>query len=206
MGFININNIDKFIEEHEVAAGTFKGLHVGNTFDILYDGVKKTIIIAGFDYKYKPGKKHNILCIPLDDLCDAPIIKNEYSPYAKSYMHTEAIPKINKKLENVFGDHLLSSEELLEDKNGLKKYICKAVLMSEGEVFGKAIYGNDDKSKQLPLFKILDKFWAKPWYWAWLRNQNKESSSNFCNCNNFGNASYGSASYVGGVRPRFLLG
>lgn len=222
LGTIDIKNIDEFIKKHEIATGKFKGINVGNTFNIIYNGEEKRIIIIGLDSMYGIStNEHHIVCIPDGDFGYAYMNKehttgiSEYNKsglksFAGSDMFNITLPKINDSLEKVFGGHLLTSKEVLEDgDDSVGIYECKALLLSEKEVFGKSIYSNDfkdDKSSQLPLFKILEHFWGRNWYWAWLRNKRKDSSTHFCLCDNFGCAYYNVAGYGGNVRPRFLIG
>ena len=222
LGTINIENINEFVEKHEIVTGKFKEINVGNTFNILYNGEEKRIIIIGLDSMYGIStNEHHIVCIPDGDFGythmnkehTTGISKNNNSglkSFAGSDMFNITLPKINNILEKVFGKHLLTSKEVLEDgDNTVGIYDCKALLLSEKEVFGKTIYSNDfeeDKSGQFLLFKILEHFWGKNWHWAWLRNKHKESSADFCYCSYNGSAGYGSAGHDSDVRPRFLIG
>lgn len=222
LGVIDANNIDKFIKDHEIDTGKFKGVNVGNTFTISYGKEWKKIIIIGLDSMLGIStNEHHIVCMPINDFGysymnseDTTGIstnnKSNLGAFAGSDMFNIVLPKINKKLEAVFGKHLLTSKEVLEDgDDSVGVYDCKAVLMSEKEVFGKPIYSKDhkkDKSKQLPIFKILENFCGKLWFWAWLRNKKDNRSVSFCLCDTDGDAYYYTASNVGSVRPRFLLG
>lgn len=208
LGKINEDNIDKFIKYHKIDTGEFRDLHVGSTFNILYGGEEKTIMIAGFDFRYNNGtNKHHIVCIPISNGFYMKYTNeyNTHGPYAESYNHTKFIPLVNKELEKSFFDHLLSSTEILESKDGLAPFKCQAVLMSETEIYGKAIYGENDMSHQLPLFKIMEHFAPTHFNYVWLRNSYHDLK-HFCYCGVHNEPYYSNAWDIQSVYPRFLIG
>lgn len=220
LGVIDANNIDKFIKDHEIDTGKFKGVNVGNTFTISYDKKKKKIIIIGLDSMLGIStNEHHIVCMPIDDFGCFPIIRRKpnvkddtfnFKAFAGSDMFNITLTEINKNLEIIFGKHLLVSRELLEDGNdSIKQYNCKSILLSEKEIFGKTISGKDykeDKSEQLPFFKILENFLDKLLPCIWLRNKKKFSSVFYCYYCSDSFIHYDMEYHSHYVKPRFLLG
>lgn len=181
---------------------------------------------------------HHIVCVPDSNLTTAKmnstnttgVSENEentsdYGGFLGSDMWNITLPIVNANLESVFGGHLLSHKEWLSssvDSNAISSGFsswkgasnncqwvdCKAVLMSEVEVYGSRIFSSSGfdigiAKSQLPLFSIEPRYLNNN-QWYWLRGV--ASSTYFCGCNDLGNASCGSASIDVGVRPRFLVG
>ena len=155
--------------------------------------------------------------------------------YLGSYMHKTRIGavasaggtgSVNANLYSIFGTHLLTTRELLTNSvnnnaasaagvgwtgssNNWEWASCQAVLMSEVELYGANVfsssgYDTGNANMQLPLFRLMPQMKNPGRYWFWLRNV--AYSTDFCDCYNGGSSSSLSASHVGGVRPRFVIG
>lgn len=146
--------------------------------------------------------------------------------YVGSYMWTTRIPQYVTGIQNAFGSsHVLSHRELLTtsmDTNGKSSAYCtwggaannwawKDVIVNifnENMVYGSAqcsssMYDTGDGNHQVSAMRHNRQVMFTRSNWYWLRAV--LASANFALCNNTGNASYGNASLVGGVRPYFLL-
>jgi len=150
---------------------------------------------------------------------------SEKSGFLGSDMWNIVLPDVNEKLAAIFGGHLLTHREILSNSmdenaipsgnpswkgasNGWEWVDCKAVLMSEVEVYGAPVCGSSlydvgIANCILPLF-VLEKRYLTNRSWFWLRGV--ASSANFCYCTSYGVSVCNNASNVLGVRPRFLLG
>ena len=85
-------------------------------------------------------------------------------------------------------------------------------LPTEREIFGCNTYGEDEESnveqwKPMELHRNRIAFQGHngAWEWYWLQNKRKNSAARFANVRSYGNATSGSASYAGGVRPAFKI-
>lgn len=183
--------------------------------------------------------KHHVVIVPDDYLCTAAmnstnttgVSENEENTSGKSAflgsdMWNIVLPEVNTNLEAIFGGHLLTHRELLTnsmDPNAVCKgnpswkgasnnwewVDCKAVLMSEAELYGCNVfqssgYDTGIANRQLPLFSLEPKYINLSRLWFWLRDV--ASSVSFCHCIYRGSAHSRHASCVNSVRPHFLLG
>jgi hypothetical protein len=183
--------------------------------------------------------KNHIVCVPDGSLCTAAmnstnttgISANDANTSGKgaflgSDMWNITLPTVNTNLEAVFGGHLLTHREILTNSidanatscgnsgwkgasNNREWVDCRAVLMSEAEVYGTTVYSSSGydtgiAKQQLPLFSVEPRFIHQDRTYYWLRDV--ASSSYFCVCDDHGFAGCHYASFVYHVRPRFLLG
>lgn len=183
--------------------------------------------------------KHHIVCVPDQALLSAAMNStdttgisanennhSELSSFLGSDMWNIVLPEVNNNLGAIFGGHLLTYREMLTNSmdpnaickgntswkgasNNFEWVNCKAVLMSEAELYGCNVfqssgYDTGIANRQLPLFSLEPKFINPARQWFWLKDV--ASSQDFCDCGYGGYASYGGASSVNFVRPRFLLG
>ena len=138
---------------------------------------------------------------------------------------TETTATINQQLYAEFGSHLKTTRELLSNainstgynrfgsntgcSNGWSWTDCQAILMSEIEVYGSIVwsssgYDTGNANKQLPLFVNSKQAINNRGTWYWLKDV--ASASDFCGCNDYGDAScYGAGHANGCVRPRFVI-
>ena len=182
--------------------------------------------------------RHHIEIVPDQALTSAPmnstnttgVSANEENEsglgaFAGSDMFQLVLPTVNTNLEAIFGGHLFSYREILSNamdanapsgahptwkgaSSNWTWYDVKAVLMSETEVYGSAVWSSSGYDTgcgihQIPLFAIEPRF-INLRYWYWLRSV--ASAAGFCNSGTYGDASYHYAAYSSSVRPRFLLG
>ena len=146
--------------------------------------------------------------------------------YLGSDMHNITIADVDAKLTAIFGGHLLTHRELLTNSidanqtsgghtawkgasNNREWVDAKCVLMSEIEVYGSNVWSSSAYDTgltrgQIPLFKVEPRFISQAREWYWLRDV--ASSTYFCFAGSCGDSGCTGASYVGSVRPRFLLG
>ncbi len=117
-------------------------------------------------------------------------------------------------MKEIFGDHIIPTQELLNTTNegtNWQWYTMYGSLMSEIEVYGARIWGVDSgydnlmsARGQLPLFKLKPSLISTRSYGLWLRSV--YTSSSFALVDSFGRASYSTATASRGIRPRFLIG
>ena len=138
---------------------------------------------------------------------------------------TDSGATINQQLYAEFGSHLKTTDELLStsiNATGVNRFgtangcsnnwgwsMRQAVLMSEVEVYGSAVwsssgYDTGSAKMQLPLFAHSRNAMNDRRSWYWLKDV--ASSAGFCSCDYYGGANYGGAGrswYY--VRPRFII-
>lgn len=139
---------------------------------------------------------------------------------------TAADATINQQLYAEFGAHLKTTRELVSNAINATGYnrfgsatgcasnwewiSAQAILMSEVEAYGSIAwsssgYDTGNANRQLPLFAFSKQAQNNSSAYWWLKDI--ASAANFCDANNYGNGSCGSASYAYCyVRPRFILG
>ena len=229
--FNTVDEVKKFLSDHKVAEKQYTGLYVGDYLR-LNDGVyNKDWVIAGFElYNNKgdtPLTVGNIVLIPR-----TPLVNKQMNPtntteggYYNSAMHQTHIPEIVANLEKVLGDTLLTRRCLLSNSmsstlpsmagagftgcsNGWAWYDCKAVLMSEVEIYGTTIcsssfYDVGEACEKLPIFNFINHVKYSR-YFLWLRAV--ASASNFAYAHNDGGASHINASGSWGVSPIIVVG
>lgn len=132
---------------------------------------------------------------------------------------------VNQQLYAEFGSHLKTTRELASNginatgynrfgvnsgcSNNWEWISAQAILMSEIEVYGSIVwsssgYDTGNEKMQLPLFANSREAMNNRSSLYWLKDV--ASSSDFCRCNDLGNAYYGNAGLTWGfVRPRFIL-
>lgn len=133
--------------------------------------------------------------------------------YTGSFMFASVLPVYDAHFSTKLGNHLLSHRELLsnsvsgEATNGWAWTDVKTNLMTEPEIYGCVQWGTKRdvglNYRQYPLFRIAPEFVCNR-NWCWLKAV--INSTNFAYVSGNGNASYGSASTVSGVRPSFCIG
>ena len=138
---------------------------------------------------------------------------------------TAADATINQQLYAEFGSHLKTTHELvssavnatgynrLGSATGCVNYwewiSAQAVLMSEVEVYGAAVwsssgYDTGNANRQLPLFAFSKQAQSNRTAYWWLKDI--ASADAFCISHYFGYADYGGAGIAHGcVRPRFII-
>lgn len=182
--FNNVDEVKKFLSDHKVAEKQYTGLYVGDYLR-LNDGVyNKDWVIAGFELYNNKGDNPltvgNIVLIPR-----TPLVNKQMNPtntteggYYNSAMHQTHIPEIVANLEKVLGNTLLTRRCLLSNSvsstlpsmagagstgcsNGWGWYDCKAVLMSEVEIYGTTLlsssfYDIGEACEKLPIFNFIN--------------------------------------------------
>lgn len=133
--------------------------------------------------------------------------------YTGSFMFASVLPVYDAHFSTKLGNHLLSHRELLsnsvsgEATNGWAWTDVKTNLMTEPEIYGCVQWGTKRdvglNYRQYPLFRIAPEFVCNR-NWCWLKAV--INSTNFAYVSGNGNASYGNASTVSGVRPSFCIG
>ena len=138
---------------------------------------------------------------------------------------TAASATINQQLYAEFGSHLKTTNEWLTNainstgynrfgtnsgcSSGAAWTDVQAVLMSEAEVYGTAIWGSAGYDSamnpyQFPLFAHSKTAANNRSKWYWLRDI--ASGSDFCSCSASGFAAcYAASGAHGGCRPRFVI-
>ena len=141
--------------------------------------------------------------------------------YVNSKMRTENLEQAKTTIKNAFGaSHVLSHRLYLSNAtaNGRASaggwYDADVEIMTEHMAYGNGVFSPVSngssipnnyriEKSQLPLFVFRpDLISNRQWYWL----RDVISSAAFAIMNSYGNASYGYASSVSGVRPYFLIG
>lgn len=229
--FNTVDEVKKFLSDHKVAEKQYTGLYVGDYLR-LNDGVyNKDWVIAGFElYNNKgdtPLTVGNIVLIPKTPLVNKPMNPTNTTEggYYNSAMHQTHIPEIVANLEKVLGNTLLTRRCLLSNSvsstlssmagagftgcsNGWAWYDCKAVLMSEVEIYGSTIFSSSfydvgEACEKLPIFNFINhvKYSRSD---LWLRAV--ASASSFAHVSGLGHAGNGNAGYSWGVSPIIVVG
>lgn len=189
-------------------------------------------IVGDLDYHLHRGDTettaHHVVLIPEDNIGSSKMNSSDTTSggYQGSYMWSTTIPKYVTGITNAFGsDHVLTHRERLTKQvdtnayaggggmgNGATTYTSgewtdvKVNIPNEAMMYGHAPFassGRDtyDCNKQLSAFRYGQNFTRSSW--CWLRDV--AGAIYFANANYGGEADYGGASYVTGVRPYFLL-
>ena len=209
----SIENVPCFVEQTDASGN--KTL-VESTQTVNYDTKFR---IAGLDTYLNTGNTvftaHHAVIVP-----DVNIGVNRMNGtnttaggYTGSFMFASVLPVYDAHFSTKLGNHLLSHRELLsnsvsgEATNGWAWTDVKTNLMTEPEIYGCVQWGTKRdvglNYRQYPLFRIAPEFVCNR-NWCWLKAV--INSTNFAYVSGNGNASYGSASTVSGVRPSFCIG
>ena len=229
--FNTVDEVKKFLSDHKVAEKQYTGLYVGDYLR-LNDGVyNKDWVIAGFELYNNKGDSPltvgNIVLIP-----KTPLVNKQMNPtntteggYYNSAMHQTHIPEIVANLEKVLGNTLLTRRCLLTNSmsptlssmagagytgcsNGWAWYDCKAVLMSEVEIYGTTIFSSSfydvgEACEKLPIFNFINHVKYSR-YFLWLRAV--ASASYFASADSYGGVNCSNASHSWGVSPIIVVG
>jgi hypothetical protein len=230
LGTVSADNIDSFIEEHGITTGKFTDLYVGDYFTAKYPVYNGTylytvnFIIMDIDpywgiHESGIGDKHHILItsnLGLDSskMTTNPSTSTNKEGYLTTYAFSTVIPTIDTNLSAIFGDHLLSYNEIVSYNNttGICMVSVKSILMNEIEVYGKTYYSDNPSgllNYQLPGFAqnsdLIPLFDDEGAYPSWYLRDN--SGYSFCYVLYDGSAQV--KNYTKNsehMRPRFLLG
>jgi hypothetical protein len=162
--------------------------------------------------------KHHILIVPDKILTTSYMNSSSTNStgYYGSYMFNTTIPTIDANLEAIFGDHLLSYNEIVctDNSTGTTTATVKSILMNEIEIFGERLYSTKSSGMISQLLGFAQNSDLKKTYntngvsvYYWLREC--RYSNTFCFVCSDGTADYDYGYYASsssGVRPRFLLG
>lgn len=205
-----------------IKAGTFEDMYIGDYWTI--GGV--TYRIAAFDYYYRTGDTscdtHHIVLVPDGNMYTHVMNDTNITTgaYIGSKMYTEGLNQAKETINAAFGSaHILNHRQYLQNAvtDGYASagswYDSTVELMTEQNVYGCKIYGNQTNGTGLPNNITVDKsqyplFAFRPDMisnraWFWLRDV--VSASDFAYVTNAGRANYGAASNGNGVRPAFSI-
>ena len=164
-------------------------------------------------FKLKDGEKCEARAVKLEDgkmlMVFEDCLRKEYpmnktdtteGGYEASYLRQA----LNTEILERFPDKIRKRMEPFENGDYLR-------ILSEKEVFGENVYGQDDDTdtKQLPTMKLRKNRIASQglngdYEWYWLRDV--VSASHFAFVGSYGGANYSTASFAGvGVRPAFQI-
>lgn len=183
--------------------------------------------IAALDYFYNTGDtalaKHHAVIVPDTQLYTANMndTNTTEGAYANSKMRTENLEQAKTTIKNAFGaSHVLSHRLYLSNAtangraSGGRWYDADVEIMTEHMAYGNGVFSPVSngssipnnyriEKSQLPLFVFRpDLISNRQWYWL----RDVISSATFAGVGSSGSADYYDASYVGGVRPYFLIG
>lgn len=205
-----------------IKAGTFEDMYIGDYWTI--GGV--VYRIAAFDYYYRAGDTdmttHHVTLVPDANMYTHVMNDTNITTgaYVGSKMYTEGLTQAKTTINSAFGEaHVLKHRQYLQNAvtdgyaSGGSWYDSTVELMTEQNVYGGKIFGNQLNGTTLPNSYTVDKsqyplFAFRPdmisnRQWFWLRDV--VSASNFANVGNNGLAYYSSASIASGVRPAFSI-
>lgn len=205
-----------------IKAGTFEDMYIGDYWTI--GGVNYRI--AAFDYYYRAGDTdmttHHVTLVPDANMYTHVMNDTNITTgaYVGSKMYTEGLTQAKTTINSAFGEaHVLNHRQYLQNAvtdgyaSGGSWYDSTVELMTEQNVYGGKIFGNQLNGTALPNSYIVDKsqyplFAFRPdmisnRQWYWLRDV--VSASYFAFVNGVGYANYNSASGAGGVRPAFSI-
>ena len=205
-----------------IKAGTFEDMYIGDYWTI--GGV--VYRIAAFDYYYKTGdtscKTHHITLVPDGNMYTHVMndTKITTGAYVGSKMYTEGLNEAKTTINSAFGEaHILNHRQYLQNAvtdgyaSGGSWYDSTVELMTEQNVYGGKVFGNQLNGTTLPTSHTVDKsqyplFTFRPDMisnraWFWLRDV--VSASRFARVTNYGIADSGNASSAYGVRPAFSI-
>lgn len=205
-----------------IQAGTFDDMYIGDYWVI--GGV--TYRIAAFDYYLRAGDTdmttHHVTLVP-----DVPMythVMNDTNVttggYVGSKMYTSGLTQAKSTINTAFGStHVLTHRQYLHNAvtngrpSGGSWYDSTVELMTEQNVYGGKVFGVGNDGSSVPMLYTVDKsqyplFAFRPDLISnrqtfWLRDV--VSAASFALVNNNGNADYGHASGVFGVRPAFSI-
>lgn len=205
-----------------IKAGTFEDMYIGDYWTI--GGVNYRI--AAFDYYYRAGDTdmttHHVTLVPDANMYTHVMNDTNITTgaYVGSKMYTEGLTQAKTTINSAFGEaHVLNHRQYLQNAvtdgyaSGGSWYDSTVELMTEQNVYGGKIFGNQlngtalpnsytvDKS-QYPLFAFRpDMISNRQWYWL----RDVVSASYFALVLYLGGAYYYGASGAGGVRPAFSI-
>ena len=205
-----------------IKAGTFEDMYIGDYWTI--GGV--TYRIAAFDYYYRTGDTscdtHHIVLVPDGNMYTHVMNDTNITTgaYIGSKMYTEGLNQAKETINAAFGSaHILNHRQYLQNAvtDGYASagswYDSTVELMTEQNVYGCKIYGNQTNGTGLPNNITVDKsqyplFAFRPDMisnraWFWLRDV--VSASYFAYVGRTGGASCDAASGAYGVRPAFSI-
>ena len=211
--FSTVVQIEEFLTAHEVSAGKFTDLYIGDYLTLNDGTYNKVWAIVAFDHYLHKGDteftNHHIVLWPKENLTTSYMNSSNTNSggYPGSYMYSTTIPAVNTNMAKVLGAHLLEHRVLLVTvSNSWAWYSVKACLAGEVEVYGSQVWGTPYDTgtgcKKLPFFDYegisdnREHWWLKDMY----------SSTNFCYADDNGNAGNGDASSANGVRPLICVG
>lgn len=205
-----------------INAGTFEDLFIGDYWNI--GGV--IYRIAAFNYYYNTGDtactKNHITLVPDANMYTH--VMNDTSittgAYVGSKMYTEGLTQAKTTINSAFGEaHILNHRQYLQNAvtdsyaSGSSWYDSTVELMTEQNVYGGKVFGNQLNGTALPNSYTVDKsqyplFALRPDMisnraWFWLRDV--ASASHFAGVTANGSADYYGASSTSGVRPAFSI-
>ena len=205
-----------------IAAGTFEDMYIGDYWTI------NSVVyrIAAFDYYYKTGDTscgtHHVTLVPDNNMYTHCMNSTNITTgaYVGSEMYTEGLEDAKTTINSAFGEaHILNHRQYLQNAvtdgyaSGGSWYDSTVELMTEQNVYGGKIFGNQLNGTALPNSYTVDKsqyplFAFRPdmisnRQWFWLRDV--VSASDFAHVNGHGRAACASASLAHGVRPAFSI-
>lgn len=205
-----------------IKAGTFEDMYIGDYWTI--GGV--TYRIAAFDYYYRAGDTdmttHHVVLVPDANMYTHCMNDTNITTgaYVGSKMYTEGLNQAKETINTAFGSaHILNHRQYLQNAvtdgyaSGGSWYDSTVELMTEQNVYGGKIFGNQLNGTALPNSYTVDKsqfplFAFRPdmisnRQWFWLRDV--VSASFFALVRGAGYAYYLHASAADGVRPAFSI-
>ena len=218
-----------------ISSGKFDDIYVGDYITTNENGQKVTWLIADLDnYLYSGDTQlaqHHATIIPATYLTTAKMNETNDTTggYNGSQMVTTTLPKVLETyIRPAFSGHIIKYRNLLSDQinaeatnkypgtkgasNHWAWYDRELDLMSEMNVYGGTMWSSSGydtgiDNRQYAIFQIKPEFinsYGDTRFYYWLKDVSRSSS--FAYVANGGTSGTTDASYLSGVRPRFLIG
>ena len=201
--------------------GSFDNLYIGDYW--FNNGVNWRI--GDMDYFLRCGDtdftRHHLVIVP-----DTPLYSGKMNEthtteggYVGSLMYKSGLDQAKTAIAAAFGDLVTTHRDILCNavSNGRQSgggwFDSTVELMCERMVYGNSVfqpgcdgsfipYNYTTGKSQFALFRMAPQYISnRQWYWL----RDVVSAASFAVVNNYGNAGYYGAGYVGGVRPYFVI-
>ena len=201
--------------------GSFDNLYIGDYWTI--NGV--TWRIADMDYFLRCGDtdftSHHLVIVPDTQLYTGKMNETHTTEggYVGSLMYKSGLDQAKTAIAAAFGNLVTTHRDILCNavSNGRQSgggwFDSTVELMCERMVYGNSVfqpgcdgsfipYNYTTGKSQFALFRMAPRYISnRQWYWL----RDVVSAADFASVRNVGNAIYGNAGYVHGVRPYFVI-
>lgn len=209
------------VQKAAIKDGSFDNLYIGDYWVI--NGV--TWRIADMDYFLRCGDtnftRHHLIIVPDTQLYTGKMNETHTTEggYVGSLMYREGLDQAKTTIAAAFGNLVTTHRDILCNavSNGRQSgggwFDSTVELMCERMVYGNSVfqpgcdgsfipYNYTTGKSQFALFRMAPQYITnRQWYWL----RDVVSATRFACVNGYGNANYGGAGGVNGVRPYFVI-